>query len=55
MKHGFGKNQGELNYDGEWANNRPEGNGVLKIGQDEYIARFVKGEIDETQEVTIRF
>lgn len=55
MRHGFGKNQGELNYDGEWVNNRPEGNGVLKIGQDEYIARFVKGEIDETQEVTIRY
>jgi hypothetical protein len=32
MKDGIGKSQGELNYDGEWANNRPDGKGTLKIG-----------------------
>lgn len=30
VKHGCGKNQGELNYDGEWVNNKPEGSGVWK-------------------------
>jgi hypothetical protein len=55
MRHGFGKNQGDLNYDGEWFTNRPEGNGIIKIGDEEFIGRFTKGDIDETQEVTIRF
>jgi hypothetical protein len=54
MRYGCGKNQGELDYDGEWVNNRPEGSGVLKIGDTEYIGRFIKGKIDESCEVTIR-
>ena len=29
MKHGNGKNQGQLDYDGEWINNKPEGSGIL--------------------------
>jgi hypothetical protein len=55
MKNGFGKNQGEFNYDGEWLNNRPEGNGLLKTGGSEFIGKFAKGSLIETQEVTIRF
>ena len=31
MKNGNGKNQGEIDYDGEWINNKPEGSGVYKI------------------------
>lgn len=55
LKHGTGKNQGELNYDGEWANGQPEGTGVLKSGNMELIGRFQKGVLDESQEVTIRY
>lgn len=31
MRNGSGRNQGELEYDGEWVNNKPEGNGIMKI------------------------
>lgn len=47
MRHGYGKNQGDFNYDGLWMNNRPEGNGVLKLGDEEFIGKFKKGEVDE--------
>jgi hypothetical protein len=55
LRHGTGKNQGEFNYDGEWQNGRPEGSGVLRVNDQEFIAKFLKGDIDESQEVTIRY
>lgn len=33
MRHGYGKNQGDFNYDGLWINNKPEGSGVLKTAE----------------------
>lgn len=55
MRHGNGKNQGEPEYDGEWLNNKPHGNGIMKIGDKEFMGRFKNGLIDEEQEYTIRF
>ena len=55
MRHGCGKNQGDLNYDGEWVYDKPHGNGLLKEGKTEYIGQFVKGALDESLEVTIRY
>ena len=45
MKHGSGRNQGSLDYDGEWVNNKPEGNGILKVGGQEFMGRFSKGKV----------
>ena len=55
MRNGNGKNQGELEYDGEWLNNKPHGNGIMKIGDKEFMGKFKNGSIDEEQEYTIRF
>ena len=55
MKHGNGKNQGILDYDGEWANNRPEGNGILKVNGQEFMGRFIKGKFIDALEYTVRF
>ena len=43
MKHGSGKNQGSLDYDGQWAVNKPEGNGILKVNGQEFMGRFERG------------
>ena len=55
MKNGSGKNQGEIDYDGEWVNNRPEGSGVYKMEGKQYMGRFKKGSFLEDQEYTVRF
>lgn len=55
MRHGNGKNQGEPEYDGEWGNNKPNGNGIMKIENREFMGRFNNGIIDEEQEFTIRY
>ncbi len=55
MRNGNGKNQGELEYDGEWLNNKPHGNGIMKIRENEFMGKFKNGSIDEEQEYTIRF
>ena len=55
MRHGCGKNQGTLNYDGEWVNDQPHGSGIMKDGEVEIIGQFVKGKVDESAEVTLRY
>lgn len=47
MKHGCGKIQGKLNYDGEWMHDQPHGSGLLKEEDKEYIGQFIKGYFDE--------
>ncbi len=55
MKNGSGRNQGELQYDGQWVNNRPEGNGIMNIDGNQFMGRFVKGQVGEDYEYTIRY
>lgn len=55
MRNGNGRSQGELQYDGEWINNRPEGNGIMNIEGKEFMGRFIKGQIDEDCEYTVRY
>ena len=47
MRQGCGKNQGQLNYDGEWFCDLPHGSGVLKEENIEIMGQFIKGEVDE--------
>ena len=53
MEH-FRKDANEV-YDGEWANNRPEGNGILKVNGQEFMGRFIKGKFIDALEYTVRF
>ena len=50
LRNGQGKNQSHfngLNYDGEWLNDKPEGNGIFKDQQKtEIIGAFKAGKLD---------
>ncbi len=59
MRNGCGKNQSYqngLNYDGEWVNDKPEGNGMMRNGENtEIIGVFIGGRVDEEYEVSLRY
>ena len=50
MRNGCGKNQSYqngLNYDGEWINDKPDGNGIMKDSNNtEIIGVFSHGKLD---------
>ena len=43
-----------MDYDGQWVNNRPEGNGIYKLQGKEFMGRFKKGKFIEDHEYTVR-
>ena len=44
-----------MDYDGEWLNNYPEGNGILKVDGKEFMGCYSRGKFMEENNYTVKF